>query len=107
MKTNNKIVALGLLALMIVSTSAVLAADYTVDGDHSAVNFQIKHLTISKVNGTFGEVTGSDPRSGSGVLVREYQLSQVIGTGKACASPEIINLRFGTVVLSEVRCPCA
>lgn len=35
------------------------AADYQIDPAHSSVNFQIKHLAISKVNGAFLEFTGA------------------------------------------------
>ncbi len=58
MKTKNSIVALGLMALMMVSAVAVSAAEYEVDASHSAVGFQVKHLTISKVKGSFGDVAG-------------------------------------------------
>ena len=59
MNTNIRIVTLGLLALMIATTGAVQAAEYEVDPTHSAVTFQVKHLTISKVNGSFGDVKGT------------------------------------------------
>jgi polyisoprenoid-binding protein YceI len=46
-----------LLPVMVVGTS--LAAEYDIDLSHSSVNFQIKHLAISKVNGAFKDFSGS------------------------------------------------
>ena len=34
-------------------------ADYTIDSAHSSVEFKIKHLAISNVNGTFGRFQGT------------------------------------------------
>ncbi len=59
MNTKRGMAALALVATMILGTGVVLAADYEVDAAHSAVGFQVKHLTISKVNGSFGEVAGT------------------------------------------------
>ncbi len=59
MNTKHGMAALALVATMILGTGVVLAADYEVDAAHSAVGFQVKHLTISKVNGSFGEVAGT------------------------------------------------
>jgi polyisoprenoid-binding protein YceI len=59
MNTKQGFAALALVATMIFGTGMVLAADYEVDAAHSAVGFQVKHLTISKVNGSFGEVAGT------------------------------------------------
>ena len=60
MKSGIRTLVLGLLsALLIGTTSAALAADFAIDPAHSSVNFQIKHLAISKVNGSFGTFAGT------------------------------------------------
>lgn len=52
-----KIVLFISMALVIAGTA--VAGEYTIDTAHSSVNFQIKHLAISKVNGVFTDFTGS------------------------------------------------
>lgn len=47
------------LALTAVLAVPAVAADYQIDTSHSSVNFQIKHLAISKVNGAFLDFTGT------------------------------------------------
>jgi len=37
----------------------VAAADWNLDASHSHVGFKVKHMAISKVNGSFGEVSGT------------------------------------------------
>ncbi len=59
MKTGTRWAALGLLTAMLVSAAPTLAANYDIDPAHSSVNFQVKHLAISKVNGSFGSFTGT------------------------------------------------
>ncbi len=59
MKNHTRFVVFGLAALLLGSITPTLAATYDIDADHSAVSFQIKHLTISKVKGSFGDVTGT------------------------------------------------
>ncbi len=69
MKTNK----MNMTGRMLVLGVAVLcwaglagAAEYTIDKSHSSVNFQIKHLAISKVNGSFDDFSGSfsfDPQN--------------------------------------------
>ncbi|MDP2275666.1 MAG: YceI family protein [Archangium sp.] len=39
-------------------SSLSLASTWEIDTGHAAANFSIKHLTISTVNGTLGDVTG-------------------------------------------------
>lgn len=46
------------LALLVWAVPA-LSADYAIDMSHSSVNFQIKHMAISKVNGAFTEFEGT------------------------------------------------
>jgi polyisoprenoid-binding protein YceI len=46
-------------ATLLLGATPLLAATYDIDAAHSSVNFQIKHLAISKVNGTFNEFSGS------------------------------------------------
>ena len=50
--------------LTAVLMSAVLpaiaaAATYTIDPDHSSIQFKVKHLMVSNVKGGFGKVSGT------------------------------------------------
>lgn len=49
-------ITIGLLLAMV--TGAV-GSTWTIDTDHSAANFTIKHMAISKVKGNFNNVSGS------------------------------------------------
>ncbi len=59
MEKKNRIMTLALVALVTVLALPTMAAEYSIDSAHSSVNFQIKHLAISKVNGAFLDFTGS------------------------------------------------
>ena len=53
-----------LAAVLAVASTYVRAADYTIDADHSAVGFKVKHL-VGKVAGRFTKFSGSfsyDPK---------------------------------------------
>lgn len=52
-----KLFALILFSLII--SPAVYAADYTVDPDHTAITFKVRHMGISYVAGTFDKFEGS------------------------------------------------
>ncbi len=51
--------ALALIALLTVAALPAAAARYDIDTAHSSVGFQIKHLAISKVNGSFNDFSGN------------------------------------------------
>ena len=56
----NFVNALMLVGAVTLGWSSVAgAAEYSIDTSHSSVNFQIKHLAISKVNGSFNDFSGS------------------------------------------------
>lgn len=59
MKLNSRLLLLSVAALLAFGSTAVVAADYDIDPAHSAVTFQVKHLTISKVKGSFSELSGT------------------------------------------------
>jgi polyisoprenoid-binding protein YceI len=50
--------ALTLVALALIPLTS-FASDYEIDPTHSSVEFKIKHLAISNVNGTFGAFEGT------------------------------------------------
>lgn len=50
----NKLILCAALTL----SSLSLASTWEIDTAHAAANFSVKHLSISSVNGTLGEVTG-------------------------------------------------
>ncbi|HEX2612331.1 MAG TPA: YceI family protein [Fibrobacteria bacterium] len=60
--------ALALAALLVgaASIQTARAAEYQIDASHSDVLFKVKHMGISTVTGSFGEITGSfnvDPKN--------------------------------------------
>ncbi|MCB1182472.1 YceI family protein [bacterium] len=59
MSQSHRIARLFVVTALLVAAVPVLGATYDIDGSHSSVNFQIKHLAISKVNGTFDSFEGS------------------------------------------------
>lgn len=59
MKLKNLILPVLILAVGALTYSPAAAATYTLDTAHSSVGFQIKHLAISKVNGSFTDFDGT------------------------------------------------
>ncbi|MFM1847601.1 MAG: hypothetical protein RL417_1075 [Pseudomonadota bacterium] len=56
---------LGAILIALVPAAA-FCTDYSIDNDHSSVEFKIKHLAISNVNGAFGKFEGTisyDPKN--------------------------------------------
>jgi polyisoprenoid-binding protein YceI len=49
---------LSMIALCLISSSAMAASTWTIDPDHSNIQFKIRHLMITDVKGTFGKVKG-------------------------------------------------
>ncbi len=47
-----------ILSAALTLSSLSFASTWEIDTGHAAANFSIKHLTISSVNGTLGDVTG-------------------------------------------------
>ncbi|MFZ5443454.1 MAG: YceI family protein [Myxococcota bacterium] len=47
-----------ILAAALTLSSFAFASTWEIDTAHAAANFAIKHMTVSTVNGTFGDVTG-------------------------------------------------
>ncbi len=54
---NGKLILAGILSLVI--SGNAIAADYTIDPDHSSVAFKVKHLAISTVPGKFTQFSGT------------------------------------------------
>ena len=52
-----KIIAIT-IGIFFALTSSTIAATWKIDPDHSEANFGIKHMAISKVKGSFSNVTG-------------------------------------------------
>jgi polyisoprenoid-binding protein YceI len=50
---------LGLVASVVLSGTAVVADEYTIDVPHSTIGFAVKHLTISTVRGKFNDFSGT------------------------------------------------
>lgn len=46
------------LALMIVSAAGVRADSWSFDKVHSSIGFSVRHMVISKTNGSFGDYSG-------------------------------------------------
>jgi polyisoprenoid-binding protein YceI len=50
---------LGLAASVVLTGTAVVADEYTIDVPHSTIGFAVKHLTISTVRGKFNDFSGT------------------------------------------------
>lgn len=59
MRLKNPILTLLVLAVGLMTFGTAAADTYMIDTAHSSVGFQIKHLAIAKVNGTFNDFGGS------------------------------------------------
>lgn len=59
MKFKTTILSALILTFGLVAGGSAGAATYDIDAAHSSVNFQIRHLAISKVNGDFRQFSGS------------------------------------------------
>ena len=46
------------ISIALAMTTSAFGADWQIDTDHSAANFSIQHMAISKVKGTFDKVSG-------------------------------------------------
>lgn len=53
-----KTMTLAILIAVLTISTWVSASTWTIDTDHSAANFSIQHMAISKVKGAFDTVTG-------------------------------------------------
>lgn len=87
-----------LLATMLMITALpALAAEYSIDNAHSSVNFQIKHLAISKVNGSFTDFGGTinfDPAKPEATTAQaEIQMASV-NTGNSDRDAHLRNADF-------------
>lgn len=47
-----------LATLLLTVPSLAFAAEYTLDSDHSRVQFQVRYMMVSSVRGDFGKMTG-------------------------------------------------
>lgn len=54
----NRITRILAVALICLISSSAMASTWTIDPDHSNIQFKIRHLTIANVKGTFGKVKG-------------------------------------------------
>ena len=54
----NRIMRILAIAAVCLITSSAMASTWTIDPDHSNVQFKIRHLMITDVKGTFGKVKG-------------------------------------------------
>lgn len=59
MKSLRFVFAAVLLLLSVSVAGPLAAAEYTLDTAHSTVGFQVRHMAISKTNGTFDDFTGT------------------------------------------------
>jgi polyisoprenoid-binding protein YceI len=53
-----KILKMGILSLLFLSGTIASAATYSVDPDHTLIQFKVKHLAIATVRGSFVDFTG-------------------------------------------------
>ena len=68
----------------IFAVSSLVAADFTVDKSHSSVGFEIKHMMISTVDGSFNEFNGEvafDPKTNKIEALKGTVEAKSIDTG--------------------------
>jgi len=56
---NRRLFTAALSALLLTGASALAQSSWTIDTNHSQVNFQIRHLGVSTVRGSLSGVTGT------------------------------------------------
>lgn len=96
---NAKLILAGILSLAI--SGNALAADYTIDPDHSSVGFKVKHLAISTVPGKFAHFSGTfsyDEKSPAEAKAEAEIKVQSIDTGNQKRDD---HLRSGDFFLAE------
>jgi polyisoprenoid-binding protein YceI len=54
----NKIMRILAIATICLIPLSAMASDWTIDPDHSNIQFKVRHMMISDVKGTFGKVKG-------------------------------------------------
>ncbi|MCP4895464.1 MAG: YceI family protein [bacterium] len=59
MKTQLLRIALVVVAVSGISVSASATDEYTIDQTHSSISFTVRHMVVSKVRGSFTEVSGA------------------------------------------------
>lgn len=101
MYTLNKVkMMIPVLLMAMVFSLPALGAPYDIDTSHSSVGFQIKHMAISKVNGSFTDFTGSidfDPAN-PGALTAEVVVQMAsVDTGNEKRDDHLRNEDFFNV----------
>jgi polyisoprenoid-binding protein YceI len=80
--------------------ATTFAADYTIDNDHSSVEFKIRHLAIANVNGAFGKFEGTisyDPKNIAASKTTEKISAESISTENAKRDDHLKNADFFNV----------
>ena len=86
-----------LAATTLLTSIPAFAADYTVDGSHSRVGFAVTHLTVSKVRGTFGTMSGTlsyDPKNIAATSIKATVGIQSIDSDEAKRDEHLLSADF-------------
>ncbi|HVP64113.1 MAG TPA: YceI family protein [candidate division Zixibacteria bacterium] len=86
-----------LATILALSLSALAADTYTIDPNHSAANFAVKHLALSTVHGRFTDVSGTvtfDPNDVSKSSVKATIKSASITTDNATRDKHLNSADF-------------
>ena len=54
----NKVLLIGAIVGLFISTAEIQAAKYAIDADHTSVKFEVAHLVVSSVEGNFKTLGG-------------------------------------------------
>jgi polyisoprenoid-binding protein YceI len=96
-----------LTTVLALSLSAFAADTYTIDPNHSAANFAVKHLAISTVHGRFTEVSGTvsfDPTDPTKSSVNATIKSASISTDNATRDKHLNSADFfDTAKFPEIK----
>jgi polyisoprenoid-binding protein YceI len=86
-----------LAAATLLTSIPAFAADYAVDASHSRVGFAVTHLTVSKVRGTFGTMSGTmsyDPKNVAATSIKATVGVQSIDTDESKRDEHLLSADF-------------
>lgn len=101
-----------ILIVLLTMTAGVSAETWNADAAHSSVNFAVRHLVISTVNGKFGEFTGSLDWDGKDIATGTVEFTVQMGSvdtdnedrDKHLVSPDFFNVaEFPTMMFKSTK----
>ena len=89
--------AVALLSLSLAFPGLASAADWTIDGSHTAVDFKVRHMMVSWVRGSFRKVSGSVQLDHSNLSASSAQITieaSSVDTGNAKRDKHLCDADF-------------